>query len=379
MRICLVYDCLYPHTIGGAERWYRALAERLAEAGHEVSYLTLRQWPRGEQPQIPGVRVVAVGPQMNLYVRGRRRIAPPLVFGGAVLLHLLRFGSRYDVVHTASFPYFSVLAASGMRRLRRFRLYVDWFEVWTREYWRDYLGATGGAIGAAVQRACVRTHHTAFCFSQLHASRLCDEGHRGEVTVLRGLYASGSDFREGPSAEDLIVYAGRHIPEKRVTAVVPAVAAAHRRAPELRGEIFGDGPDREEVLRQIQELGLSGVVEARGIVPAESVQSTLARALCLLAPSRREGYGLVVVEAAAVGTPSIVVAGPDNASTELIDDGENGFVARAADPEALADAVIRVRDAGEALRNSTAAWFEHNRRELSIDSSLERVIAAYGD
>ena len=30
MRICVVYDCLYPYTVGGAERWYRALAERLA-------------------------------------------------------------------------------------------------------------------------------------------------------------------------------------------------------------------------------------------------------------------------------------------------------------------------------------------------------------
>jgi glycosyltransferase involved in cell wall biosynthesis len=379
MRICLVYDCLYPYTIGGAERWYRALAERLAETGHEVSYVTLRQWPRSEQPQVPGVRVVAFGPQMNLYSRGRRRIMPPLVFGAAVLLHLFRFGGRYDVVHTASFPYFSVLAASGMRHLCRFRLYVDWFEVWTREYWRDYLGPTGGAIGAAVQSACVRTRHTAFCFSQLHARRLRDEGHRGEITVLRGLYAGDSDLGERPPADDLVVYAGRHIPEKRVTAVAPAVAAAHRRAPELRGEIFGDGPDREEVLRQIEELGLNGVVEAPGIVPAENVQSTLARALCLLAPSRREGYGLVVVEAAAVGTPSIVVAGPDNASTELVEQGKNGFVVQAAHPEALADAVIRVRDAGEALRNSTAAWFERNRRELSIDSSLKRVLAAYGD
>ena len=33
VRICLVYDCLYPHTVGGAERWYRNLAERLARTG----------------------------------------------------------------------------------------------------------------------------------------------------------------------------------------------------------------------------------------------------------------------------------------------------------------------------------------------------------
>ena len=50
VRVCLVYDCLFPHTVGGAERWYRTLAERLAAAGHEVTYLTLRQWERGEEP-----------------------------------------------------------------------------------------------------------------------------------------------------------------------------------------------------------------------------------------------------------------------------------------------------------------------------------------
>jgi glycosyltransferase involved in cell wall biosynthesis len=136
MRICLVYDCLFPYTVGGAERWYRNLGERLADAGHEVVYLTLRQWERGERGEVPGVEVVAVGPRMALYGEGgRRRILPPLVFGLGVLWHLLRHGSRYDVVHTASFPYFSLLAAAALRPLRRFRLVVDWHEGWTREYW----------------------------------------------------------------------------------------------------------------------------------------------------------------------------------------------------------------------------------------------------
>ena len=35
MRIAIVYDCLFPNTVGGAERWYRNLAERLDERiGH---------------------------------------------------------------------------------------------------------------------------------------------------------------------------------------------------------------------------------------------------------------------------------------------------------------------------------------------------------
>src|SRR3712207_6689401 len=91
VRICLVYDCLYPWTVGGAERWYRNLGERLAADGHLVTYLTLRQWAHDAPPRIPGVRVVAVGPRMPLYgPGGQRRIVPPLVFGLGVLAHLLR-------------------------------------------------------------------------------------------------------------------------------------------------------------------------------------------------------------------------------------------------------------------------------------------------
>src|SRR4051812_21698557 len=117
MRICLVYDCLFPHTVGGAERWYRNLAETLAGEGHEVSYLTLRQWPRGQDAGVARVDVHVVGPRMALYTAsGRRRILPPLVFGLGVLWHLLRHGRRYDVVHTCAFPYFSVLAAWAARR-----------------------------------------------------------------------------------------------------------------------------------------------------------------------------------------------------------------------------------------------------------------------
>src|SRR4051795_5747198 len=145
MRICLVYDCLFPFTVGGAERWYRNLGERLAADGHDVTYLTLRQWPRGERPDGPGPRVVEAGPRMALYTgSGRRRVLPPLVFGAGVMAHLLRHGSRYDVVHTASFPYFSLLAAGLVRPLRRFGLIVDWHELWSRHYWLDYLGGLGG-------------------------------------------------------------------------------------------------------------------------------------------------------------------------------------------------------------------------------------------
>jgi glycosyltransferase involved in cell wall biosynthesis len=173
------------------------------------------------------------------------------------------------------------------------------------------------------------------------------------------------------------VFAGRMIPEKGAPAGVAGVAAAARRMPELRGIFFGDGPERDRVLEEIARSGLGERLQAPGFVAAEVVEDALERALCMLLPSRREGYGLIVVEAAARGTPSIVVAGEDNAATELIAEGANGFVAASAEPEAIAAAIERVHAAGEPLRDATAEWFAANARRLSLDSSLETVMAVY--
>ena len=377
MQICLVYDLLFPYTIGGAERWYRNLAERLVASGHRVTYLTLHHWPEGEAAEVPGVEVVPVGPRLEFYTTsGRRRIGPPLRFGLGVLRHLTRVGARYDVVHMASFPYFSLLAAALARRRHPFRIVVDWHEVWSGDYWREYLGPVAGRIGLAVQRRCIRVPHRAFCFSQLHARRLREQGFAGDLTVLEGEYAGPPGVPPEP-AEPVVVFAGRHIPEKQATDLVPAIARARERVPELRGEIFGDGPARPEVLRLIAEHGLDGAVEAPGFVVEDRLRSSLRRALCLALPSKREGYGLVIVEAAALGVPSVVVRGPDNAAMELVEEGENGAVADSVEPSELAAAILRVHAAGSALRESTAAWYDRNADRLSLDRSLEIVLEAY--
>jgi glycosyltransferase involved in cell wall biosynthesis len=103
----------------------------------------------------------------------------------------------------------------------------------------------------------------------------------------------------------------------------------------------------------------------------------LARAACLATASEREGYGLVVVEAAARGTPSVIVAGPENGAVELVSDGENGAVAASAEPEELAAAILRVLQAGPMLRESTTRWFEEHAARLRIDASLRLVSEGY--
>jgi glycosyltransferase involved in cell wall biosynthesis len=389
MRICVVYDCLYPYTVGGAERWYRNLAERLAEDGHEVTYLTLRQWERGTRLDLdPRVGVITAGPRMALYTAGgRRRILPPLVFGLGVFAHLLRHRRRYEVVHCCSFPYFSLLAASLLRPLQGYGLVVDWFEVWSRSYWLDYLGGLGGRVGALVQRLCAAVPQRAFCFSELHARRLREEGLRGPVTVLRGLYRESEPPAEqsagataGPSegqGAPLVLFAGRMIAEKQAPLGVKAIALAAAQIEGLRGELLGDGPERQAVQRAIAEHGLEQTVTAPGFAEHELLDGEMRRAMCVLLPSRREGYGMVVVEASARGTPSVVVAGEDNAATELIEEGVNGTVAERSDAESIAAAIVRVHEAGPAMRKSTARWYEQNAERLSLESSLESVLETY--
>jgi glycosyltransferase involved in cell wall biosynthesis len=314
---------------------------------------------------------------MPLYAGGRRRMLPPLLFGLGVLVHLLRHGRRYDLVHTASFPYFSLLAAGAARRRGGFRVMVDWHELWTREYWREYLGPVGGRIGWWVQRACLQVRQDAFCFSRLHERRLREQKLRWPLTRLEGQYAGPLEPAERSAARPVAVFAGRHIPEKRAVAMVPALVEARREIPDLRGEIYGDGPERKNVLRAIGEAGLDGAVVAPGFVEADALEQAVARALCLVLPSRREGYGLVVVEAAARGVPVVTVAGPDNAATELVEEGTNGAIAPSAEPRDLAAAIVRVHRAGSTLRDSSADWFRRNADRLSLERSVERVLEAY--
>jgi glycosyltransferase involved in cell wall biosynthesis len=374
MRVCLAFDCLYPHTVGGGERWYRALADGLVARGHEVTYLTLRQWDPAVGPEVPGVDVVAVAGDLPLYSEGRRSIGAQLRFALGVARHLARHGSRYDVVQTPAL-HLALLGVLAVRSARRFALVVDWFEVWRRDYWLEYLGPIAGRLGLYGQRMMARSRHAALCFSRLHAERLRELGYGGEITLVEGL--RDLDPEEPQPARPVVLFLGRHIPEKRVAAIVPAVALARERLPDLRAVVFGDGPERERVLGQIREHGLEDAVEAPGFAEAGRVHDELRTALCLLFPSAREGYGIVVVEASAVGTPTVVVEGPDNAAAELVEDGANGVVARSAEPGELADALVRVSEAGPSLRESTAAWFRRNRSRLSLDTSIDAVVDVY--
>ena len=231
-----------------------------------MTYLTLRQWGRAESGEVPGVRVVTAGPRLKLYADGRRRILPPLVFGVGVLRHLLaaraRLRPRADRLVPVLRP-----ARRGRRpppeRLRAGRRLARGVDARVlarlpRPARRRSAGGCSGAASASGSRLS--------CPSELHARRLRDEGARGPVIVYRGLYAGAADVGAARGGAGRRLRRPPHPREARRPRSLPAVALARESFPELRGEILGDGPDRPEVLRQIAEAGLGGVVEAPGFV-----------------------------------------------------------------------------------------------------------------
>lgn len=377
MKVAIVYDQLYPYTIGGFERHYHDLATRLA-AHHDVTYLTRSVW--GEEAPRTRYRVAAVGPGGRFYTaKGRRGIWPPVRFGLGLFWHLLRHAGRYDVVHTGSFPYFSVLAAWAALRLRgRRSLIVEWAEFWPRSYWRSYLGPFKGSVGNVIQTLCLRATPHVITFSALTTERIRERRSDAQITRITGMLDEIPQPADvAPDPAPTMIFAGRHIREKGVGAIPAAIAQAVEDVPDLRCVIYGTGPETERLRDIVRDLGLERTISIPGVVDASVLAEAMSRATCLLFPSSREGYGLVVAEALARGTPAIVVDAPDNASTDLIVHGTNGLIVPDTKPETLAKAIVEVVRGREDLRRSTASWLAVNGRSLALDGSMPGIEAAY--
>jgi glycosyltransferase involved in cell wall biosynthesis len=382
VRIAIAFDCLFPLSIGGGERQYAQFAREFAAAGHEVVYLTRRQWD-GPPPAVEGMRVVAVSDDRELYdAAGGRTLGPALRFARGLFTHLRAHRRDYDAVLVSATPATNVPAVRAALAGSRVAVAVDWLEVWTPAQWREYSGPLVGRLAGAAQRLAVRLSPLATCHSRMVAGRLRALGLPGEPLVSPGLIADGpfGEAQLAPPSPPHVVYVGRHIPDKRVESIPAAVAHARRRLPGLTATIYGDGATREAVAGEVRRLGLEDVVALPGFVAQEELDRALPAASCLINPSCREGYGLVVVESCAVGTPVVLVAAPDNASVELVEDGVNGIVAPSTRAEDLGGAIAEVVEAGEPLRKATRAWFERARETRTIAATaaaiLERLAVA---
>lgn len=376
-RIAVAYDCLYPYTTGGGERLYRAYAERLQRSGRSVDYLTTVQWD--DRPVGEPFHVVPVTGRLRLYgPNGVRRTAAALAFAWGLFKSLRRRRKEYDAVIVSGLPVLNVFAVRAALARSGVRVVVDYLEVWGRNQWAEYAGPLTGTVAWLLQRAAIALTETATCHSQLTARQLRTERYRGELLISPGLIedSAGAEFVPSPGAPPYVLYAGRHIPDKQVDKLPAAVAHARRSLPDLRLVILGMGPTSDAVRDAVARADGTSWADLPGFVSEERLEELMANAACLVNPSRREGYGLVVVEASAHGTPVVLVEGSGNAATELIAPGVNGFLAPDAGARGLGDAIVRAVGGGDPLRETTRQWYEEAVRTRTVDRTVSAILAS---
>lgn len=152
------------------------------------------------------------------------------------------------------------------------------------------------------------------------------------IPYFSNLHRFSSQPRTREARPRTVLYSGALIKRKGVDTLAHAWRQVSKSNPEARLEILGDGPLRpymEKVLRSGDGVVFHG---AKGW---SELPSYYARADILCAPSRYDGWGLVVPEALASSMP-VIASNRMGASRELIREGENGWLCEPEDEAALA-------------------------------------------
>jgi glycosyltransferase involved in cell wall biosynthesis len=180
-----------------------------------------------------------------------------------------------------------------------------------------------------------------------------------------------AEYRRG--AGRVVGTIGRLVPQKAMHVLLDATPALLRANPATRVLIVGDGPLRGALEARARALGILDAVLFAGY--QEDVVSAYAAMDVFVLPSRDEGFGLVFLEAMAMGVP--VVGTRVIGSEDAVDDGTTGLLVPYADAPALALAVgslLEQPGLAERLRRTAA---ERVRRLYGRDRFTGQVEAIY--
>ena len=132
-----------------------------------------------------------------------------------------------------------------------------------------------------------------------------------------------------------LIAVSRLAPNKRIDHAIQAVSILLRRGIEANLTIVGTGAAESQLRQMASQLGLSGRISFTGLLSEAEKDARLRGAHLLVHTSIREGWGLNVLEANALGTPAIVY--PVDGLVDATLHGQTGIVARQETPESLAE------------------------------------------
>lgn len=293
---------------GGSERYLESVAQYLADAGHDVTFRTAR-YPgaqRSELVQHGGHRPWRIsrgGSNLTVYPRAwlwllRNR------------WRARRAGQRFAdvVVDTQNgVPFFAAEFAGAPTVMLTHHCH--------REQWSvagPLLARVGWFIESTLSPWLHRRNRWV-TVSRPSADELVDLGvPRGSIEIIRNgvdpvaktdSWVSGE---AGPSEGYLhLVTLSRLVPHKQIEHALDAVAAVRRTHPNIRLDVIGSGWWMDKLRQHAVELGIEREVMFHGHVSESQKHLLLARADLHVMPSRKEGWGLAVIEAAQHGVPTV--------------------------------------------------------------------------
>ncbi|MCC6830140.1 MAG: glycosyltransferase family 4 protein [Thermoleophilia bacterium] len=367
MRVLILNwrDSRHPQA-GGAEVYTHGVARRMVDRGHEVTIFAGAAAGLAASETLDGVRVVRRGGALTT------RFAAPRWYRG--------MRDRFDVVveEINTLPYWASRWADAPVALLMHQLAR---EVWWHEAPRA-LAIPGFLLEPLALRGCGRP--PALVTSPSTRRDLERLGFpRGRVAVIP--LAIDSPALPEPVRPDphLVVTVSRLTPSKRIDHAIRAIALLRARGLPARLAVVGGGADAEIArLRAVAEtVGVSEHGNFTGWLSSDARTRLVASARALTMTSAREGWGLAVTEANALGVPAVVYERPG-----LVDStraGVSGLVT-ACDPASLADGLAQVLgdDALHArLSGAAREWAARFTWERATDAFEGRLaeVAARGN
>ncbi|XVQ12329.1 glycosyltransferase family 4 protein [Spirillospora sp. CA-255316] len=303
---------------GGAERYAWEVARRLAVEGARVTYVTSRARGQRRSDTVDGVDVVRLGGRFTVY---------PLV----LLWTLLRRGSLDAVIDCQNgIPFFTPWALP--RRVPVFCVIHHVHDAQFGLYFPRWMAWVGRVLEGPVSRWAYR-RHAFVCVSPSTLDAVRERlSWKGSAYVV----PNGATVPEqSPGVVDVavgdpeLVCVTRLVPHKRLSHLLDLAEHLRGSRPGVRLHVVGDGPEASWLAAQIEGRGLEKVVVAHGFVPEETKAALVARADLHLSTSQGEGWGLSVIEAAALGVPT--VAYDVDGLRDAVRDGETGWLVRPED------------------------------------------------
>jgi glycosyltransferase involved in cell wall biosynthesis len=339
--------------MGGAEVFTYENARRWVKAGHEVTLFT-SEFPNCKREEVvDGIRIVRSGGKYSVYWKAKK--------------YYQKYFSKegYDVVidEINTRPFFTPQFVSSGEKI------VALIHQLAKEYWFYETPFPISFFGYYfLEKRWLRNYVDIPTVTVSESTRqdLIDLGFRKVFVVSEGLNFSPLD--EVPEKEDypVVAYVGRLKKAKRPDHAIRAFRNVREKIPKAELWIVGDGVFRKD----LERMAFDGVRFFGGL-SGEERRELVKKAWVLVNPSVREGFGLNVVEANALGTPCVAydVAG----LRDSVRNNETGLLAYAGNVDALADKVAMVLRDG-ALRESLSKNALNHSRQFSWDESAEEFL-----